>query len=516
MPNLVPKVKNCFSNPCVKSAIVDDAETHSRSQVASSASKGTRPHAREATETSLRQQVASSSSQRFSSTTHRAEEQTFGAQASSSSSQEVKRRPPRSKELSPNHPAASSASPQTRAHTARSEKSTSNNALASSSSLDARTRASSSKGSSSSNSVASSSSPEVKTRTQGSNALSTDNLVSFSRFPVGQSRTHGPKDYNPAETIREATTSYWAKAIKELEAKYPEEHKRFLQICKAEGVPLTRKELCEKVQEQAHQLKQKKKRFPKRSPMATNAMKVLERTFMSGARLEPTGGVAVACAAVFTFIQIASNKEEQQDSTLTILPEIVSIDEGWNAYEQRSLTYDHHLGPASQALRSNLVDLYVQIMILLGSIAHYCQQSLLGKIGRAIISEHEQWNKQLDRIKAIDKECAVRKGNFKEGEDFQKQNARLLQWISTVDPSFEHQNIQDKTKVGTVYSQCGRWLIDGPEYKKWRDGSGGQNPETLWLHGTGPQSFKPARDFPASHALSLALLLESPHRRREL
>ncbi len=109
-------------------------------------------------------------------------------------------------------------------------------------------------------------------------------------------------------------------------------------------------------------------------------MKVLERTVMSGARLEPTGGVAVACAAMFTCMQIASNRIKQQDSISTILLDIISIGERWNAYEQRSLTYDHHLGPTSQALRSNLVDLYVQIMILLGSIAHYCQRSEAGKI----------------------------------------------------------------------------------------------------------------------------------------
>lgn len=91
-------------------------------------------------------------------------------------------------------------------------------------------------------------------------------------------------------------------AIKKLEEKYPEEHKRFLQICKAEEVTMSRQELREKIQEQARQLEQKNQRFPKRSTMAINAVKVLERTVMSEARLEPTSGVAVACAAVFTFM----------------------------------------------------------------------------------------------------------------------------------------------------------------------------------------------------------------------
>ncbi|KAF7508977.1 hypothetical protein GJ744_008533 [Endocarpon pusillum] len=474
MQNLVPKVKNCFANPCVRSTAVDDAESHSRNQVASSASRATRPHFQEATETNPRERVTSSSSQSFSTTIPRAEEQRFNVKASSlssSSSPEVKKDIPRYKELSSNNLAASSSSPQARGHTASSKKSSSSNSLASSSSLDARTRAPRLKESNSSSSVASSSSQKVPTPKQGSGALSAGNVLSLSPSPVGQSQTHGPKDS-------------WAMAMKELKEKYPEEHERFLRIYRAEEVTLSKEELRKKIKEQAHQLKARKERFLKRSTMAINAMKVLERTVMSGARIEPTGGAAVACAAVFTGMQIASNRIEQEDSIPTILLEIISIHEEWKAYEQRSLTYDHHLGPASQALRINLVDLYVQIMILLGSIAHYRQRSEVGKIGRAIISEPEQWKKQLDRVKAIDKRCAGEKANIKEGEDFQKQNARLLNWISTVDPSYQHQEILDKTKVGTLYSQCGRWLIDGPEYKKWRDGPSGRNPETLWLHGT--------------------------------
>lgn len=70
-----------------------------------------------------------------------------------------------------------------------------------------------------------------------------------------------------------------------------------------------------------------------------------------------------------------------------------------------------------------------------------------------------------------------------EGEmNFQKQNSELLQWLSPIDPSYEHDNVLASTKVDREYSQCGQWLLNSDEYVQWRGASG---PKILWLRGTG-------------------------------
>lgn len=95
---------------------------------------------------------------------------------------------------------------------------------------------------------------------------------------------------------------------------------------------------------------------------------------------------------------------------------------------------------------------------------------------------HDEWKAQLDLVRTKDGICKSYRDNQDAEKNFQKQNTDLLQWISTTDSSFEHQNILDVTKVGNNYSQCGQWLLDGIEYGEWRDGHGRR---IFWLRGAG-------------------------------
>jgi hypothetical protein len=57
-----------------------------------------------------------------------------------------------------------------------------------------------------------------------------------------------------------------------------------------------------------------------------------------------------------------------------------------------------------------------------------------------------------------------------------------LDWLSSADPWYVHDNVLGSTKVDKDYSQCGQWLLGSNEYSQWRNSSG---PAILYLCGTG-------------------------------
>jgi hypothetical protein len=109
---------------------------------------------------------------------------------------------------------------------------------------------------------------------------------------------------------------------------------------------------------------------------------------------------------------------------------------------------------------------------------HFCA----ARFARALAPELEDWKAQLEDIKKKEESCKNYREIMEGEKNFQKRNSEILQWISPIDSSYEHDNVLASTKVDTEYRDCGQWLIDSNEFVTWRAGGG---PSILWLRGTG-------------------------------
>jgi hypothetical protein len=154
-----------------------------------------------------------------------------------------------------------------------------------------------------------------------------------------------------------------------------------LQTCKGAQGTLSPQSIAESAEEQAQNLKQGDEKLRRALRQATKAMASLEKAVMSAARLEPHGGATIACAGIFVILQIAVVDTKQYEFALNSVVEVSPIVERWSHHEKRSMAYDQFspLG-ISQKFKDSLVDLYVQIMIHLATMATYCQQTQLRKI----------------------------------------------------------------------------------------------------------------------------------------
>jgi hypothetical protein len=99
-----------------------------------------------------------------------------------------------------------------------------------------------------------------------------------------------------------------------------------------------------------------------------------------------------------------------------------------------------------------------------------------------VASNIDDWKSQLEDVRKKEEKCKNYRDIIEGEKKFQAQNAKLLRWISAVDPSYEHENVLASTKVDSDYSDCGQWFIDSDAFLKWRAAG---HSKTLWLRGTG-------------------------------
>ncbi|KAF7503927.1 hypothetical protein GJ744_003008 [Endocarpon pusillum] len=300
-----------------------------------------------------------------------------------------------------------------------------------------------------------------------------------SSSPAGRAHTTVPEGFNLAD--QQASGSCWDMALERLKQEHANTHEKLVEICKG-GQAVLSAELIVGLALKARQLKERDGRLRRASRQAAKVITSLEKIVMPVARLDPHGGAAMACGGIFAIMQIALNDTKQYDLAFNSVMEVVPVIERWTFYEKRSLMYDQFSEVrASQNFRVGLVELYLQIMIHTTTVATYCQKSSLRRFAEAIAPNHDEWKIQLDLVKGRDETCKSYRDNHEAEKNFQKQHWDILQWICTTDPSFEHQNVLDTTKVGSDYSQSGQWFLDGDEYRRWRDAQGSN---ILWLRGT--------------------------------
>jgi hypothetical protein len=325
-----------------------------------------------------------------------------------------------------------------------------------------------------------------------------------------------PKALPPEiSTIKPPPKSCWNRAIIILEKEHKEKYTELITVTSEVGERTMEPAMVIAAAEiEAQKLDANDWRTRRITRQALGTMTSLEKVFKALALLDATGGSTIAYAGVFAVAQMALVDMKQYQFALTCVANVSSTIERWIHFEERDFSsMDPNLLEIEQKLKDSLTDLYLDILIHLATMAAYCRKSNFGmklwifpsllnthfcaaRFAGALAPEIEDWKSQFEEIKKKEESCKNYRDVMKGEKNFQQRNSELLQWISPIDSSYEHENVLASTKVDIEYSHCGQWLLDSDEFVKWRGASG---PSILWLRGTG----KPLRSHLTAYLLPI-------------
>jgi hypothetical protein len=178
-----------------------------------------------------------------------------------------------------------------------------------------------------------------------------------------------------------ASTSCWNRALERLKQEHNGKyHELKIMVHNDSEMPLEPTTLVTLAEEKIQKLDTKDWRSRRITRQVLGALTSLERVLKAVALLDPSGGASIAHGGIYGIVQVALVDINQYQFALTSVTNLSSVIERWMHFEQRDLnSSDCDLQETEakfiKSLRLSLVDLYLDIMIHLATMAKYCQKS---------------------------------------------------------------------------------------------------------------------------------------------
>ena len=210
---------------------------------------------------------------------------------------------------------------------------------------------------------------------------------SSSSRPNDPSSEHAERGANESEALQSNTPtvsivpiSCWDRALEKLRKEHGKRYKELKDASdKTWSGVVEPMMLIASAQRKVKELDINDWRAHRVSRQVLRAMTSMEKVVRTVAVLDPQRGASIACAGVFTIVQVALGDIRQYEFALTCVATVSSAIERWIHFERRSLnSRDPDLLEAEDKLKDNLVEFYLEIMIHLSTMAAYCQKSSLG------------------------------------------------------------------------------------------------------------------------------------------
>ena len=206
----------------------------------------------------------------------------------------------------------------------------------------------------------------------------------------------------------------------------------------------------------------------------------------TAAAFDHNGIAPTVVRGVVTLLQLPAVKEEFEEKMLRDIEEVSFMLRRWANTElqipPRKLL-DGSLNSqidAFEDFEECLIQFHVAILQwLVNGLENADRTHLVRVLG--VDAWKRKWDRLTDIVKSKDNVCDAA---FKLAIEAIQIRSDVLTWLYPQDPINDHDEILNRTKVSSIYSNSGQWFIESEEFQRWSDQRVVETSPVLWVRGT--------------------------------